>query len=249
MKSDLRTAERLLREVVARTPPNYVNAYEQDGTLFAKFWDQEEFLYSVLRQKERGQEQSVSWQGNAYPRAHYYMGFLEVERGRPLDALRWLDAGQLLEPSQPQFRMEKGKVLSSLGDIQGALALYSEVVAMGNDITPTARAAALRGKGFQLIELKRLDEAESCFLDSLELDSNSKLARNELDYIAHLRMGGKTTSKQITLKTGGQSGPVCTACGKANQDGQIGLVDGKTVFLCKACEAKMTRKTKPFWRH
>ena len=248
MKGDLRTAEHLLLEVIARTPPNYTNAYEQDGTLFVKFWDQEEFVYFILRQKEQGEEKSVTWNGNAYPRAHYYMGFLEVERGRAKEALRWLDAGQLLEPQQPQFRLEKGKVLSSLGDMQAALALYSEVLAMGEEVSPASRAAALRGQGFQLIELKRLDEAETCFLNSLEMDPNSKVAHNELAYIAQLRKGGAPAPTQTT-KTGGQSGMACASCGKTNQEGKVGMVDGKMVFLCNACENKRTRKSWQFWKH
>ncbi len=248
MKGDLRSAERLLQAVIARTPPHYVNAYEHDGTLFAKYWDQEEFIHAVMRQKARGEERSVTWLGNAYPRAHYYMGFLEVERGRTQEALRWLDAGQKLEPRQPQFRLEKGKVLSSLGDLQSALALYSEVLAMGEDVTPTARAAALRGRGFQLIEMNHLDEAETCFLDSLELDPNSKVAHNELGYIAQLRKGGPAAPTQTT-KTGGQSGMACAVCGKTNQEGKVGMVDGKMIFLCKACETKLARKPRQFWKH
>ncbi len=247
-QGDLQTAERLLREVVANTPPDYVNAFEQDGALVVKFWDQEEFIYHVLRQKERGQERDVIWRENAYPRAHYYMGFLEVERGRPEQALQWMDAGQKLEPQQPHFRLEKGKALSSLGDFQGALALYSETLAMGDAISPLDRAAALRGQGFQLIELNRLDEAEACFLNSLELDPTSEVALGELGYIAHLRGGGAIAPSE-TVKTGGQSSTVCASCGKTNQEGKIDLIDGKVVFLCKSCENKLTRKPWQFWKN
>lgn len=247
-QGDLRTAERLLREVIANTPPNYVNAYDQDGTLYVKFWDQEEFIYYVLRQKERGTEQDVIWRENAYPRAYYYMGFLEVERGRPQEALQWMDAGQKLEPQQPHFRLEKGKALSSLGDFPGALTLYSEVLVMGEDISPMDRAAALRGQGFQLIELNRIDEAEACFLDSLALDPTSEVAHGELGYIAHLRKGGSIAPSE-TVKTGGQSSIVCASCGKTNQEGKINMVDGKMVFLCKACENKLTRKPWQFWKN
>jgi Flp pilus assembly protein TadD len=46
---------------------------------------------------------------------------------------------------------------------------------------------ALRGKGFALIELQRLDEAEVAFKSSLEIEPNNKLALNELGYIKRLR--------------------------------------------------------------
>lgn len=44
------------------------------------------------------------------------------------------------------------------------------------------QALALRGIGFALIELQRLDEAESTFQESLKIDPANKLAPSELAY-------------------------------------------------------------------
>lgn len=48
-------------------------------------------------------------------------------------------------------------------------------------------ARALSGKGVQLIDLERLDEAETALRQSLELEPESEIARNELEYIEQLR--------------------------------------------------------------
>src|SRR3954451_9824374 len=103
---DLPGAEGLLRAVVARTPAQYENQFERDGKLYIKFWAAEDFIHYVTRMKAEGSERDVTWVLNAYPRAHYYMGFLRVKQGKPAEAIVYLDAGLRLEPRQPIFRLE-----------------------------------------------------------------------------------------------------------------------------------------------
>jgi len=88
------------------------------------------------------------------------MGYICVERQQPHDALRWLDAGIKLEPTQPRLQLEKAKVLSGLGQFAEALRMYEHVLDDPTQLAPSLRALALRGRGFQLIELGNLDEAE-----------------------------------------------------------------------------------------
>src|SRR5690349_6632814 len=81
-------AEDLLRPVVANTPESYVNEHEmEDGALAIKFWNQQEFVWYVLHQHQR-KDQNLSWVPNAYPRAHYYLGVVAVKSGRFEEALR-----------------------------------------------------------------------------------------------------------------------------------------------------------------
>jgi tetratricopeptide (TPR) repeat protein len=69
----------------------------------------------------------------------------------------------------------------------------------GKSAEPMHRARMLRAKGFALIELKRLDEAEAIFKESLRLEPNHSGALGELEYIAELRKGGATRgSEQVT---------------------------------------------------
>lgn len=49
------------------------------------------------------------------------------------------------------------------------------------------KAAALRGIGFNLIELRRFDEAETALRESLETEPGNHVALNEIAYIQDLR--------------------------------------------------------------
>jgi hypothetical protein len=55
----------------------------------------------------------------------------------------------------------------------------------------------LRGQGFALVELGRLDEAWQAYDDSLESEPNNPLAMQEMDYIDGLRAGGPVVPPQI----------------------------------------------------
>ena len=54
-----------------------------------------------------------------------------------------------------------------------------------------------RGRGFALIELRRLDEAEQSYRDSLVSEPNNPNALRELTYIRQLRAGGPTAPQQL----------------------------------------------------
>ncbi len=45
----------------------------------------------------------IAWIGNAYPRAHYYLGFLCVKRRQFDRAVEFLDRGHQLEPTNPML--------------------------------------------------------------------------------------------------------------------------------------------------
>ncbi len=187
---DLAECERLLQAVIANTPANYMHEFEQDGSRYVKFWDREEFTaHSTMGTPD--QAAHLVWLPNAYPRAHYYMAYVCVERRQPHDALRWLDAAIKLEPAQPQLQLEKALVLARLRQHGTALDLYQRVLEDTAVLAPRLRAMALRGRGLQLIELGRLDEAEQSFQESLTIDPDSPVALKELEYIQHLRCGGE----------------------------------------------------------
>ncbi len=119
--------ESVLLKVVQNCPEDYVYEYEKDGALCIKFWDQEEFVHFVLWQKEQGLERSVNGIPSAYPRAYYYLGFLNVKTGRPEEGITLLNRGQALEPTNPKFRLEKGQAFARQGLFDEALESYQEI--------------------------------------------------------------------------------------------------------------------------
>lgn len=66
---------------------------------------------------------------------------------------------------------------------RGALAATREKYPSSAYLKPLV----LRGIGFALIELDRLDEAQLAFEASLEVEPSSELAKNELIYIEQVR--------------------------------------------------------------
>ncbi|WNG38389.1 tetratricopeptide repeat protein [Archangium violaceum] len=239
VSKDLAGAERLLTDVVSRAPRDprdYVHSYEQDGSLHIKFWSVEEFAYYATRNQEEFQQrkQQIVWMKNAYPRAFFYLGFVREAQGDHEGAIRWLDEGMKLEPGHPSFRLELARAWSGLKQYERALALYTEVEEMGEEISADTRAIALRGKGFQLIEMGHLDHAERCFLDSLKLEPGNDIALNELEYIQHLREGGQKMGSELTTN-GGEKALCCAQCGGDLDGGSMFNDEGRVICFCKQC--------------
>src|SRR5262245_26234291 len=112
-QGDLNGAEALLRQVIARTPAAYETRTETPDAIAIRFWTMDDFVYYVTKNQDK-LTKNVTWLLNAYPRAYYYLGFIQVARGEPAAALDFLDAGMRLEPEQPMFRVEKAKALGML---------------------------------------------------------------------------------------------------------------------------------------
>ena len=199
-KGKLNIAEPILLAIIANTPGDYRYEYEDaENALYIKFWDMKDFVYYATRLKEQGKaKRNIFWQLNAYGRAHYYLGFLYIRQRQSTPALKYLDAGLALEPHQPLLKMEHARAMAQSGDRLTALREFEEVIAMGDEILPSLQAVAIRGKGFELIELARLDEAEAAFRESLRVEPKSPVALHELEYIRHLRQGGELARPGLT---------------------------------------------------
>ncbi|MGD0191227.1 MAG: tetratricopeptide repeat protein [Rhizomicrobium sp.] len=88
----------------------------------------------------------------------------------------------------PYLYSERAAALGQLKRFVDALADCDEGLKQ-DDMEATARALLLRGRGFVLTELNRLDEAEDAYNQSLEFDPGNQHALHELNYIASLRAG------------------------------------------------------------
>jgi tetratricopeptide (TPR) repeat protein len=131
---------------------------------------------------------SLVCRGNPFPTAAFFLGSYYDEVGQPEKALSALDAGLVAAPQSTALIGERGAALIALHRLDDALADYDRGIAIENQ-APTFRAKLFRGRGYVLTELKRLDEAEQAYVDSLKLDPNNPRANNELAYIATLRAG------------------------------------------------------------
>jgi tetratricopeptide (TPR) repeat protein len=248
MSGNLDRAETLLLAVIANTPSEYSNCEDHGETVSIRFWDQTAFVHYVTWQQGQGLAQKgINWIGNAYPRAHYYMGFLCVKRRQFHRAIEFLDKGLRLEPTNPMFALEKAQALVHLGRTEDALAIYDGITEIGPHVSARDVAVARRGRGFVLIEMGDLDGAETAFKASLEIEPASEVALNELRYIDHLRHGGPPTFTQ-SVSSSGPDLAHCAVCGQQFNQGVVISVQGMPTSICKRCEGKLTKKWWQFWK-
>lgn len=241
-------AERILLRVVANTPAHYANSCTDDQWVGVKFWDQTEFLHYIAWQRDHGHgDQSVRWLSNAYPRAYYYLGFLSVKRKQIGKAMEYLEKGHTLEPTNPHFILEKAKALVQAGCKHEAIGLYDQLSETSAHIHQRHLAMAKRGRGFVLIELGDLDQAEVAFKASLKLDPENQVAVNELQYIDHLRKGGSAAQAQ-SVRVPGADLSVCVVCAQTFEKGIAITLDGMPAVVCSRCQRKLTKKWWQFWK-
>jgi tetratricopeptide (TPR) repeat protein len=136
---------------------------------------------------------------NPFPSLSLFLGSYYNEVGKPADAVRVLDKGLAvsgLSEYRPYLYSERGAALFGLKRWADALQSYDAGLAIESSDT-ASRARLLRGRGFALTELNRLDEAEKAYRDSLVLEPGNERALNELSYIAGLRAGQRPTETSI----------------------------------------------------
>jgi tetratricopeptide (TPR) repeat protein len=239
---DLDQAESLLLGVIANTPSEYSNSEDSDEAISIKFWDQAEFIHYVTWQKKQGlANEGIKWIGHAYPRAHYYMGFVCVKRKQFDRAFDFLNKGQRLEPTNPKFAFEKAQALVHSGGKAEALSLYDQVTETGPHVSAYDLAVAQRGRGFVLIEMQDLDGAESTFKLSLEFEPDNDVALNELRYIARLPQGGAAAYPEPVASSGPNISK-CAACGNQFDEGVAVSLNGMPVSIRRRCEHRFIKK-------
>jgi tetratricopeptide (TPR) repeat protein len=143
---------------------------------------------------------------NPYPSASFYLGSYYNEIGKHADALRVLDIGLALPGPVPGMPAaadhlpflinERGAALIATKQWPEALANFDKGLAIA-PLADRPRALLLRGRGFALTELGRLDEAEKSYRDSLASEPNNARALGELNYIARIRAGGALSATGI----------------------------------------------------
>lgn len=240
--------EKVLLALIANVPHDYVNMFDLGDELRIKFWDQRSFMHYVTWHQSKGTaNRNIVWIGNAYPRAFYYLGFINVKRKRFDRAIEFLNRGQALEPTNPKFALERAQALVHSGRREEALKQFDQISQVTEFVGAYDLAMARRGRGFVLIEMGLLDEAEKAFRSSLEIEPNHPVALNELQYIQHKRGGGASQTIE-TVQSGGNETLSCVMCGKAARTGQLIVIREAPAFLCKRCAGKLTKKWWQFWK-
>ncbi len=191
----LEEARTLLENAMQKMPRGWKPVQEDAEFIRVAFWDQEEF-FAYVRGRD-AKAKSVLWIGKSYSRAWYVLSSLASKQGRLEHALFCVDCGIELEPDHPELWSQKGVVLGKLKRHEAALDCYIRAVTIRDWAPPDQTARALRGKGVQLIDLDRLDEAEAALQQSLRLEPDNDIAHKELEYIEQLRKQRADTKEKI----------------------------------------------------
>lgn len=149
-------------------------------------------IHAAAEHDRNGKGQDARLLDHLWAYGYYGKAFALIELGQPDAATVELEKALKLSPYNPQFLTERGflhmKQKAWQEMLQSNLSAEEFVpLASPDDRRDIEHARALRGQGFALIELDRLQEAEDKFLASLKLDPSSQAARNELDYIKQLK--------------------------------------------------------------
>ena len=199
-----------LQQVVANAPPSWpivqtfpdgqrtihVNDPSPVGTLGA--------LLNAAGAMEDQPGKMVSVSFNTYGIAALMLGSRAVGLKQPAEALIWLDRGLAFQPDNLMLVTEKGMALTMQRRFAEALALYDAQPpqdSLAEPVDPNGMARIQRARGYCLIELGRLDEAEAAYNRSLELEPDHGGAKAELDYIRKARAGAPP-SQPVTVMTG-----------------------------------------------
>ena len=192
-----------LRDVLAHMPKGY-RKIEQTGTeIRYRAANGDEFSSFAQWSEERARAWGTpvpvvvrlpdTYLAASYVLAWYYNDMKDGEK-----AIAAADLGLAVAPSEARLVGEKGKGLLRLHRYDAALALYDKTLGSGDFLTPRGVALLLRAKGFSLTELRRYDEAEKAYRDSLVLEPDHQLALHELAYIARVRGGGAPAPATMT---------------------------------------------------
>jgi len=127
-----------------------------------------------------------------YALAYYLSAYIFVEEGNFEAAIGDLRKALSLSPRNSIFLAELGHVYQTVRNWPAALEVFAQAEEASEGFSPDSvkdseLGRALRGQGFSLIELHRLEEAEAVFERCLEINPKDEKARNELRYIDQLR--------------------------------------------------------------
>ncbi len=151
----------------------------------------------MAEEAEPGVRATVDTGPNVYPAIALLLGSEAVERHAYDEAIAVLDKGLALQPDYLPLSAEK------MGAIQGQRR-WADALAVGDAALQASGLEGFMGspgvglvqrrRGFSLVELNRLDEAQAAYEASLKSDPDSEVAKGELEYIAKLRAGAAPTT-------------------------------------------------------
>ena len=155
--------------------------------------------YSVRTSKEgleyaweaKAQNKTALILDESYGYAYYLSAFAHSELKHLDEAEALLRKALEISPMNSQFLGQLGYYIRKTGDNIGSIEMFKRAEAATafspEPLKISERTRALRGQGYALIQLDRLDEAEAVYKTSLKLDPEDQESKNGLEYIRQQR--------------------------------------------------------------
>jgi tetratricopeptide (TPR) repeat protein len=145
----------------------------------------ESLVYLLQAAKDKA---PASVYGPAWCDAYFLRGYALIELGRTGAARAALEWAVQLAPREAHYRSELAELYAREKNWNEALAAFDASATVAEESVEKERknaelGRALRGKGYVLVELGRLDEAEAMYRRCLALDPADRKAMNELRYV------------------------------------------------------------------
>ena len=122
--------------------------------------------------------------------AYFLKAYALVELEQPAEARKLLERALELSPMNSAYLSESAHLDQMDKDWNAALDKFRRATEAAEmtpeDFTVYETTRALRGQGFALIELNRLEEAKSMYYKALELDPDDEGSKHELRYIERM---------------------------------------------------------------
>jgi tetratricopeptide (TPR) repeat protein len=162
---------------------------EKPGTAYCARSPAESLVYLVQAAKDKT---AASVYGPAWCDAYFLRGYALIELGRIGEARAALERAVQLAPREAHYRSELAELYVREKRWDEALAAFDASARVAEESVQAERknvelGRALRGKGFVLVELGRLEEAEAIYRKCLEIDPADTKAANELRYVQSRR--------------------------------------------------------------
>jgi tetratricopeptide (TPR) repeat protein len=185
-----------LRKVLDGAPKKFPRVEQRGGEMIVRGETPDEAMVLTVMASVTGAGASKSGsfttrqEYDTYPEAALLLASYANETKQPAEAIRWLDRGLALQPDNAFLTAEKASALEFLHRPADALGLLDGWLKTNAMASNPLKALILRDRGFALVELQRLDEAEAAYRDSLKAEPTHLGAQHELTYIAGLKAGG-----------------------------------------------------------
>lgn len=171
--------------------------YPPDGPVVFASRGPTETIYYLLTAAAEEESRDTITIGPACAEALYLKGYAMLDLGEVEQAHTLVAQAIAMAPVNSRFLSELGHIYHTKREWEKALAAFVRAEEAAetfspDDVKELELSRAKRGVGYSLIELGRLDEAESKFNECLDINNDDERAKRELDYIRHLRENPQT---------------------------------------------------------